>query len=108
MLYGFVVVTQFASSRTMTSGFPARPGSKDGVSSQLFGSQGSNIFGTELAHKAIGVLGSSRPTSHGRTRPWGEKRNKLKKYQMFALTLQDMLQYILRCQLQLISILPIG
>ena len=53
------------------SGFPARPGSKDGVSSQLFGSQGSNIFGTELAHKAIGVLGSSRPTSHGRTRLLG-------------------------------------
>ena len=39
------------------SGFPARPGSKDCVSSQLFGSCGSTFFGTELAPKAIDVLG---------------------------------------------------
>ena len=56
--------------------FPARLGLKDCVLSQLFGACGSIIFGTELAPKAIDILGSCWPASHGRTRLWGKKRKK--------------------------------
>ena len=66
----------FLSREGAGSVFPARLGSKDCISSQLFGARGSIIFGTELAPKAIDVLGSCWPASHGRTRLWGKKRKK--------------------------------
>ena len=59
------------------SGFPAWPGLKDCISSQLFGSHSSIVFGTELAPKAIDVLGPWWPASHGRTHLWGKKRKKV-------------------------------